>query len=109
MQELPSFLLIFFITAFVIWSTNKKGFFLKLYQWIPPILLLYLLPAIATNTGLVKPGNVIRVMAMNTVLPFSLIILTAIIHIPDLLRVTRKGLLIFLQAPLESLSVVPLL
>jgi hypothetical protein len=29
MQELPSFVLIFFITAFVIWSTNKKGFFLQ--------------------------------------------------------------------------------
>ncbi len=95
MQELSSLVLIFFITAFVIWSTNKKGFFSRIYKWIPPILLLYLLPAIATNTGLVKPGNNIRELAMNTILPLSLIMLTAIIHIPDLLRITRKGLLVF--------------
>lgn len=95
--ELPSILLILAITGFVIWSSNnEKGFFAKLYQWIPPILLLYLLPTIATNTGLVKPGNSIRIIAMNTILPLSLIMLTAIIHIPDLLRVTRKGLLVFL-------------
>lgn len=96
-DELPSILLTIAITGFVIWSSKKeKGFFSKLYQWVPPILLLYLLPTIATNTGLVKPGNSIRILAMNTVLPLSLIMLTAIIHIPDLLRVTRKGFLIFL-------------
>ncbi len=95
MQELPSFVLIFFITAFVLWTTNKKGFFSRLYQWIPPILLLYLLPTIATNTGLVKPGITVRELAMNIFLPLSLIMLTAIIHIPDLLQVTRKGLVIF--------------
>jgi uncharacterized membrane protein len=95
MQELPSLVLIFLITAFVIWSTNKKGFFSRLYQWIPPILLLYLLPTIATNTGLIKPGIAVRELAMNIFLPLSLIMLTAIIHIPDLLRVTRKGLLVF--------------
>jgi len=96
-NELPSILLILAITSFVIWSSNKeRGFFSKLYNWVPPILLLYLLPTIATNTGLVKPGNSIRIIAMNTILPLSLIMLTAIIHIPDLLRVTRKGLLIFL-------------
>ncbi len=96
-DELPAIFLTLAITGFVIWSSKKeKGFFSKLYQWVPPILLLYLLPTIATNTGLVKPGNSIRILAMNTVLPLSLIMLTAIIHIPDLLRVTRKGLLVFL-------------
>lgn len=96
-NELPSILLIIIITGFVIWSSNKQqGFFSKLYQWVPPILLLYLLPTLATNTGLVKPGNSIRVLAMNTILPLSLIMLTAIIHIPDLLKVTRKGLMVFL-------------
>ncbi len=90
MQELSSLVLIFFITSFVIWSTNKKGFFSRLYQWVPPILLLYLLPSIATNTGLVKPGNTVRELAMNILLPISLLMLTAIIHIPDLLRVTKK-------------------
>lgn len=96
-NEWPSIVLILCITGFVIWSSRKQqGFFPRLYQWIPPILLLYLLPTVATNTGLVKPGNSIRILAMNTILPLSLIMLTAIIHIPDLLRVTRKGLLIFL-------------
>jgi uncharacterized membrane protein len=95
MQELSSLVLIFFITSFVIWSTNKKGFFSRLYQWVLPILLLYLLPSIATNTGLVQPGNTVRELALNILLPLSLLMLTAIIHIPDLLRVTKKGLLVF--------------
>jgi uncharacterized membrane protein len=96
-NELPAILLVLLITGFVSWSSNlEKGFFPVLYKWVPPILLLYLLPTIATNTGMVKPGNSIRVLAMNTILPLSLIMLTAIIHVPDLLRVTRKGLLVFL-------------
>ena len=97
LHEWPSILITTGVTAFVLFtSVKKKGFFAKLYQWIPPILLLYLLPTIATNTGLVKPGNNIRIVAMNTILPLSLIMLTAIIHIPDLLKITRKGLLLFL-------------
>ncbi len=97
LSDWPSLLLVAAVTAFVLFSSEKKtGFFSKLYQWIPPILLLYLLPTIATNTGIVKPGSSIRILAMNTILPLSLIMLTAIIHIPDLLRVTRKGLLVFL-------------
>jgi len=63
---------------------------------MPPILLLYLLPAIATNTRLIGRGNSIRELSMNIILPVSLILLTAIIHIPDLLKVTRKGLVVFL-------------
>ncbi len=97
LQEMPALLLVFFITAFVIWTTGKtQGFFVRLYRWVPPILLLYLLPTLATNMGFVKPGANIRVLAMNTILPLSLIMLTAIIHVPDLMRVTRKGLLVFL-------------
>ena len=96
-QEFPSILLIAAITVFVSWSSGKtEGFFKKLYQWIPPILFLYLLPTIATNTGLVPRGNTIRELSMNIILPVSLIVLTSIIHIPDLLKVTRQGLVVFL-------------
>jgi uncharacterized membrane protein len=95
--EFPSILLIAGITVFVAWSSGKSsGFFKKLYQWIPPILFLYLLPTIATNTGLVARGNTIRELSMNIILPVSLIVLTSIIHIPDLLKVTRQGLVVFL-------------
>lgn len=94
---LPSILLIAGITVFVSWSSHKsEGFFKKLYQWIPPILLLYLLPTIATNLGFIGNGNTIRDFSMNIILPISLILLTSIIHIPDLLRVTRQGLVVFL-------------
>ena len=96
-QEFPSILLIAAITVFVSWSSGKtEGIFKKLYQWIPPILFLYLLPTIATNTGLVPRGNTIRELSMNIILPVSLIVLTSIIHIPDLLKVTRQGLVVFL-------------
>jgi uncharacterized membrane protein len=95
--EFPSILLIAGITVFVSWSSGKSaGFFKKLYQWIPPILFLYLLPTIATNSGLVARGNTIRELSMNIILPISLIVLTSIIHIPDLLKVTRQGLVVFL-------------
>lgn len=94
---LPSIVLLAAITVFVSWSSAKSsGFFKKLYQWIPPILLLYLLPTIATNLGFVDKGNTIRELSMNIILPLSLILLTSIIHIPDLLKVTRQGLIVFL-------------
>lgn len=96
-SDWPSLLIVAAVTALVLFSAERKtGFFPRLYQWIPPVLLLYLLPTLATNTGMVKPGGGIRILAMNTILPLSLIMLTAIIHIPDLLKVTRKGLLVFL-------------
>ena len=96
-NEILSFLLVTAVTVFVAWSSGKEtGLYKKIYQWVPPILLLYLLPTVATNMGLVQPGNSIRVIAMNTLLPISLIMLTAIIHIPDLLKVTRLGLVVFL-------------
>ena len=95
--EIPSILLIAGITFFVSWSSGKSaGFFKKLYQWIPPILFLYLLPTIATNLGFIAKGNTIRELSMNIILPVSLVLLTSIIHIPDLLKVTRKGLVVFL-------------
>ena len=98
-DEIIAFTLVTAVTFFVAWSSAKEsGFFKKLYQWVPSILLLYLLPTVATNTGLIKPTANIRIVAMNTLLPVSLIMLTAIIHIPDLLRVTRKGLLMFFIA-----------
>lgn len=97
MTELPSILLIIGTTVFVTWSSGKSaGFFSRLYKWIPPILFLYLLPTVATNMGLVERGNAIREISMNIVLPISLILLTSIIHIPDLLKVTRQGLVVFL-------------
>lgn len=97
MLALPSILLIAGITVFVSWSSGKSsGFFKKIYQWVPPILLLYLLPTIAANLGFVAKGNAIRELSMNIVLPVSLILLTSIIHIPDLLNVTRQGLVVFL-------------
>lgn len=96
-SESLSILLIAGITVFVSWSSGKPGgFFKKLYQWIPPILLLYLLPTIATNTGFIAKGNTIRALSMDIILPVSLILLTSIIHIPDLLKVTRQGLVVFL-------------
>lgn len=97
LNDWPSILLVCIITSFVVYTAERKtGFFSNLYQWVPPILLLYLLPTLATNTGLVKPGNSIRIFAMSSILPMSLIMLTAIIHIPDLLKITRKGFLVFL-------------
>lgn len=95
--ELPSIILIAVITVFVSWSSGKStGFFKKLYQWIPPILFLYLLPTIAVNLGFVPKGNTIRELSMNIILPVSLILLTSIIHIPDLFKVTRQGMVVFL-------------
>ncbi len=95
--EFSSILLIAGITVFVSWSSGRPGgFFKKLYQWVPPILLLYLLPTIATNIGFIAKGNTIRVLSMDIILPVSLILLTSIIHIPDLLKVTRQGLVVFL-------------
>lgn len=94
---LASLLFVVFITLFVAWSSSKKdGFFSKFYKWVPSILLLYLLPALAVNSGMLTPGAEVRLLAMDTALPLCLIILTAIINIPELLRISRPGLLAFL-------------
>ena len=93
---LASLLFTIFITIFVAWTSRREsGFFAKLYKWVPSILLLYLLPAVAVNVGMVTPGASVRLLAMDTALPLCLIILTAIVNIPELLKISRPGLLAF--------------
>ncbi len=95
-MNLPSLFFVIAVTIFVAWSSKKEeGFFALFYKWVPSILLLYLLPAVAVNVGLFKAGNAVRLLAMDSALPLCLIILTAIIHLPDLLKISRPGLLTF--------------
>ncbi len=86
------------VTLFVVWSAKKEsGFFANFYKWVPSILLLYLLPAVAVNSGLMQPDKTVRLLAMDSALPLCLIILTAIINLPDLLKISRPGLITILM------------
>ncbi|RMF20891.1 MAG: DUF819 family protein, partial [Bacteroidetes bacterium] len=89
------------VTLFVAYTAERGGaFFEKLYRWVPSILLLYLLPALAVNVGVLRADASVRLLAMDTALPLCLIVLTAVIHLPDLLKISRPGLLTFLAGTL---------
>lgn len=95
-NSLPSLLFTILVTVFVAWSSGREGgFFSRFYKWVPSILLLYLLPAIAVNVGVLMPGATVRLLAMDTALPLCLIMLTAIVNVPELLKISRPGLLAF--------------
>jgi uncharacterized membrane protein len=96
-----SILFVIAVAVFVAWSSKKKGgFFGWFYKWVPSILLLYLLPAVVVNVGLLEPGNTVRLLAMDSALPLCFIILTTIIYLPDLLKISKPGLLTFLAGTL---------
>lgn len=91
-----SLLFTILITWFVAQTSgNPQGFFSKFYKWVPSIILLYLLPAVAVNVGVLRPGGSVRLLAMDTALPLCLLVLTAIVNVPELLKISRSALLVF--------------
>lgn len=75
-------------------STNKflKGF----YGFVPPIFLCYFIPGILNSFGIISAKeSALPDMAMNYLLPASLVLLTLSLDIPSLRRLGGKAVLVF--------------
>lgn len=83
-------------TAFIYKSSQSNSqLFKTVYKWIPAILWLYIVPALANTLNWVTASEGIKDVTSNWVLPFSIIILTASIDIKSLFTITKKAVIVF--------------
>lgn len=82
-----------------VWYTTllKQGFWKKLYNYVPPMILLFLIPSLLGSFSIIHGGeSVAGRFALNTLLPITLLLMTMMINFRDILSLSRKSILIFL-------------
>ncbi len=86
------------MTLFVVLSSgSERKFWQKLYTYLPPIILLYLLPSLLNSFQLVNGAEAkVGKFALNTLLPLSLLMLTMTIDFKSLLSLSKKAIIVFL-------------
>jgi uncharacterized membrane protein len=78
-------------------SGIQKGFWKKFYNWVPAILLCYLLPAILASLGIVSDEKSnLYFMASRYLLPAALVLMTLSIDLKAIRRLGSKALIMFL-------------
>ena len=95
-NDIVAILFLIACTAFIYKSSKSNSrFFKSTYKWIPAILWLYILPALANTFNWINAGEGIKNLTSNWILPLSIIILTASIDIRSLFSITPKALIVF--------------
>ena len=82
-----------------VWYTTllDHGFWKQLYKYVPPMILLFLIPSLLGSLSIMKGGDsVAGRFALGTLLPITLLLLTMTINFRDLLSLSRKSILVFL-------------
>ncbi|WP_088342179.1 DUF819 family protein [Robiginitalea sediminis] len=78
-------------------SGSKKGFWQRFYNWVPAILLCYLLPAILASLGIISDDHSrLYFMASRYLLPAALVLMTLSIDLKAISNLGSKALIMFL-------------
>ena len=82
-----------------VWYTTllNHGFWKWLYKYVPPMILLFLIPSLLGSLGVLKGGDsAAGRFSLSTLLPITLLLMTMTINFRDILALSRKSVLIFL-------------
>jgi len=84
--------------GFVFFTSGiQKGFWKQFYNWVPGILLCYLLPAILASFGLISDEHSsLYFMASRYLLPAALVLMTLSIDLKAISNLGSKALILFL-------------
>ncbi len=91
--------LILLLIACGVWYTAQldRGFWKHLYKYVPPVILLFLIPSLLGSSSVIKGGDsAAGRFALSVLLPITLLLLTMTINFHDILSLSRKSILIFL-------------
>ena len=90
--------LLFAVLAFVfVTSHSERRFWKRFYAWVPAMLLCYFLPGLLNTFGIIDgASSKLYPMAVDYLLPASLILLTLSCDLPAILRLGPKALTMFL-------------
>ena len=78
-------------------SGIQKGFWKRFYNWVPAVLLCYMLPAVLASLGLVSDEHSrLYFMASRYLLPAALVLMTLSIDLKAIANLGSKALIMFL-------------
>lgn len=78
-------------------SGIQTGFWKRFYNWVPAILLCYLLPAVLASLGIISDDHSnLYFMASQYLLPAALVLMTLSIDLKAIARLGSKALIMFL-------------
>ena len=102
--------LLFAVLAFVfVTSHSESRFWQRFYTYIPTLLLCYFLPGLLNSTGIIDGANSkLYPMAVDFLLPTSLILLTLSCDLPAVLRLGPKALTMFLTGSISVMLGAPI-
>jgi uncharacterized membrane protein len=87
------------VITVAVWYTSHResGFWKKLYTFVPPMILLFLIPSILGSFDIIPGGDSASArFALSTLLPITLLLMTMTINFHDILALSRKSVMIFL-------------
>lgn len=102
---------VLFLVLGVIFATSSSDhpFFKRFYGIVPPIFLCYFIPGMLNSLGVVSAkDSTLPGMAMNYLLPASLVLLTLSLDIPSLKRLGGRAVLVFLAGSVGVILGAPL-
>ncbi|QDS98758.1 DUF819 family protein [Adhaeretor mobilis] len=94
------------ICAFFFWLEKSTGW--KLFQYLPPLIFIYLAPVILSNTGVLPTSSPVYTEMKNLLLPMMLILLLLNVNIGAALRVLGKGVGVMLFGTLGVMIGAPI-
>ena len=102
--------LLFAVLAFVFATSHSDSrFWQRFYTYVPTLLLCYFLPGLLNSLGIIDGANSkLYPMAVDFLLPASLILLTLSCDLPAILRLGPKALTMFLAGSLGVMFGGPL-
>ncbi len=89
--------ILFMLTAnAALWFFLEKRTGWKLFNYVPPLLFIYVLPVIFSNTGLIAPKAPVYDWMGESLLPFFLILLLLDVNVRSTVKVMGRGVFVML-------------
>ncbi len=83
------------ITAFFFFVEKKTGW--KLFNYIPPLIFIYMIPLVLSNTGVIANESSVYSFMSATILPMFLIIMLLDVKVIPAIRVMGRGIFVMLM------------
>lgn len=94
------------VCAFFFMAEKRTGW--KLFQFLPPLIFIYLTPVILSNTGVIPKGHDAYDSVRSLVLPMMLTLLLLKVDVGGALRVMGKGVFVMLFGTLGVMVGAPI-
>ncbi len=93
------------VCAFFFWLEKSTRW--KLFQFLPPLIFIYFVPVILSNTGILTPTSPVYDVLQDLVLPMLLVLLLLKVNLGGALRVMGRGIGVMLFGSLGVMIGAP--